>query len=303
MGKSTKTSSGTQLDPVQRQILTDLYGRAQSAADQPYEAYTGTRLAAPTQATLESQKMTTAGVLGGVGGGTLNQAVTGAQGSLGFTPQQVQAGTSLANVSNYMNPFLQNVAGNVVSDLNRGRQLSMQDLAAKADAAGAFGGSRYGVAEAETNRNFFDTLGSRLNTLYGQGYDTALNAANVDLNRDLSAQQLNQAAGLSGAQLNLNAANQLANLSTQQRQQYFDDATRLGDVGRSQQAAQQAQLELEYQNWLEARDYNKNQVNFLSGVMSGMPGFGSSTTQTNTPSTASQAGSALQTIAAIGSLL
>lgn len=301
--KSSSNTTTTQLDPAQREIMLDLYGRAQSAANQPYQAYAGQRIADPTQAALDAQQMTTAGVMGNIGGQALGQAVGGTQAVMGYNPMQVQTGSALDNLGAYMNPYLQNVAGGVLSNLDRSRQLAQQGTSAQAAASGAYGGSRHGVADAETNRNFFDVAGQQLNNIFSQGYGAATGLATSDLARQLQAQQLNQSAGLTGQQLNLGAANQLAGLSGLQRQQYYDDANRLAGVGQQQQASQQAQLDLAYQNWLDAQNYNKGQVNFLAGAMSGMPNFGTTGTSTATPSGASQVGSAIESIAAIKSLL
>jgi hypothetical protein len=302
MSKSTTNTTSNAMDPAQRKVMLDLYGRAQTAADAPYQAYTGQRIADPTQASLDAQQMTTAGVMGNIGGQALGQAIGGTQGAMGYSPMQVQTGSALDNLGAYMNPYLQNVAGGVLSNLDRSRQLTQQGTAAQASAAGAYGGSRHGVADAETNRNFFDVAGQQLNNIFSQGYDTAAGLANTDLARQLLAQQLNQGAGLAGQQLYLGAANQMAGLSNLQRQQYYDDATRLGSVGQQQQAAQQAQLDLGYQNWLDAQNYNKGQVNFLAGVMAGQPNFGGTQTQSSTPSGIQQVGQAAQTAAAIASL-
>jgi hypothetical protein len=272
--ESTSTSS---LDPVQKQMLTDVYGRAVKAVDRPYQAYGGSTLAGFTPTQLQAQDIATQGALGNVGGQTLTQAVGGTQNVMGYNPMQVQTGSALDNLGAYMNPYLQNVAGGVLSNLDRSRQLAQQGTAAQAAAAGAYGGSRHGVADAETNRNFFDVAGNQLNQLFSQGYGAATNLATSDLARQLQAQQSNQAAGLSGAQLNLGAANQLAGLSDQQRQQYFGNAAMLEGVGGQQQAMEQAQLDDAYQRWLEAQNYEKSNVGFLSNIVNGMPSFGGTT--------------------------
>ena len=277
MGKSSQQSTTTNMDPAQREILLDLYGRGKAVADRPYQAYGGSTLAGFSPTQTQAQDIATQGALGNVGGATLGQAVGGTQAAMGYNPMQVGTQSSMSNIGQYMNPYLQNVAGNVLSNLDRARQMTQQQNAAAADAAGAFGGSRHGVAEAETNRNFYDVAGQQLGNLFSQGFDTAAGLANTDLNRFLQAQQLNQDAGLQGAQLGLNAAGQLANLSDQQRQQYFGNAAMLEGVGGQQQAMEQAQLDDAYQRWLEAQNYPRQQVEFLSGITSGMPSFGGST--------------------------
>lgn len=297
MSKSSKSSSS--LDPAQRQIMLDLYGRATAEVDKPYQAYGGETLAGFSAPQLQAQQMATSGALGNVGGEALNQAVGGTQAVMGYNPMQVQTGSALDNLGAYMNPYLQNVAGGVLSNLDRSRQLAQQGTSAQAAAAGAYGGSRHGVADAETNRNFFDVAGQQLNNIFSQGYNAATGLATSDLARQLQAQQLNQEAGLSGQQLNLGAANQLAGLSDQQRQQLFGNAALLEGVGAQQQAMEQAKLDQAQAKWLEAQNEGLRDLGVLSGVVSGMPSFGG--TATSTPSQASQFGQALGTIGAVAS--
>ena len=69
--------------------------------------------------------------------------------------RDVGAGSFLnQNIQQYMNPYTQAVTEQSLQDLERSRQLEQQRTAASATAARAFGGSRQGVAEAETNRAF-----------------------------------------------------------------------------------------------------------------------------------------------------
>lgn len=81
------------------------------------------------------------------------------------------------NIGQFMNPFTSAVTARTMGDMNRSRQMAMNDLGAQASRAGAFGGSRHGVAEAETNRAFFDQAGNMAANLNMQGFNTALGAA------------------------------------------------------------------------------------------------------------------------------
>lgn len=278
MSKSSTQTTKTQMDPAQREILLDLYSRGKAVADTPYQAYGGETIAGFSTPQLQAQQMATSGALGNVGGEALNQALGGTQAVMGYNPMQVQTGSALDNLGAYMNPYLQNVAGGVLSNLDRSRQLAQQGTSAQAAAAGAYGGSRHGVADAETNRNFFDVAGQQLNNIFSQGYNAATGLATSDLARQLQAQQLNQSAGLTGQQLNLGAANQLAGLSDQQRQQLFGNAAMLEGVGAQQQAMEQAQLDQAQAQWREAQNYPRQQVEFLSGITGNMPSLGGTTT-------------------------
>jgi hypothetical protein len=136
-----------------------------------------------------------------------------AQGVAGFTPQQVSAGRAVGGISTYMNPYTQDVINTSMTDLERQRQMQMNQLGAQASAAGAFGGSRQGVAEALTNEAFARQGGQLAAGLRQQGFNTALGASQQDVANMLQSALANQSAGVQGAQLRSQAAGQLGNLA------------------------------------------------------------------------------------------
>lgn len=81
------------------------------------------------------------------------------------------------NIGQFMNPFTSMVTGNTLNSLERQRQMQMNTIGQQAGAAGAFGGSRHGVAEALTNEGFARTGAETFGNLQSQGFNTALNAA------------------------------------------------------------------------------------------------------------------------------
>jgi hypothetical protein len=81
------------------------------------------------------------------------------------------------NIGQFMNPYTQQVVNASMQDLERQRLMQQRQMGAQATAAGAFGGSRQGVAEAETNRAFADQGAQMAAGLRSQGFNTALQAA------------------------------------------------------------------------------------------------------------------------------
>jgi hypothetical protein len=148
-----------------------------------------------------------------------NQGVTGQQvtsEALGqIAPEaranirDVNAGSFLnQNIQAYMNPYTQAVTQQSLSDLERSRQLEQQRTAAQATASKAFGGSRQGVAEAETNRAYGENAARLLAQQNAAGYESAQRASEADLARSMQAQQLNQAQDLATTQQSLQLAGQ-----------------------------------------------------------------------------------------------
>lgn len=140
-------------------------------------------------------------------------ALQGTQAAMGYNPQQVSAGTAAGGINTYMNPYTQQVIDTSMADLERQRQTQMNALGSQATAAGAFGGSRQGVAESLTNTGFAQQGGQLASQLRQQGFNTALGASQQDVANRLQANIQNQQAGLQGAQQRMGAAGQLGDLS------------------------------------------------------------------------------------------
>ncbi|MCS5594797.1 MAG: tail fiber domain-containing protein [Porticoccaceae bacterium] len=135
-------------------------------------------------------------------------------GGMYYNPQQVAAGQlSNTDMSQYMNPYTQQVIDTNQADILRGADMGMDALGAQAQAAKSFGGSRHGVAMGEIGRGTADALARSSAGLRQQGFQNAQNAAQSDIQSNLQASLANQNAGLQGAQHRLGAAGQLANIS------------------------------------------------------------------------------------------
>mgnify|MGYP001313968658 CR=1 FL=1 len=144
------------------------------------------------------------------GASTIGQSPT-------VTAQNVQA-SQLANtdLGAYTNPFESQVVDQALGDLERSRLMAQNQLGAQATSANAFGGSRQGIAEAETNRAFADQAARTASGLRQAGYTQAQQMAMQDIGTAqqaaLANQQANLAAGTTtagfGQQSNL--ANQAA---------------------------------------------------------------------------------------------
>lgn len=240
MGKSSKKTTKQTIDPRLTNAALQVFGQGQAAANQ-----LGVReIAGFTPDQLAAMQMTREAV--GTGSGAVNQAIGTAGQVAGFTPGQVQGQSFLnADIGAYMNPYLQNVAGNVLSDLDRQRLMQQSQNAANAFQAKAFGGSRQGIVEAETNRAAQETAARALTDLYSGGFNAAAQLAGQDLSFAQQAALANQQAGLAGAGLNLQAAGQLGQLGTTQQQMSQADIAALGNVGSMQQQLQQATTDAE----------------------------------------------------------
>lgn len=126
------------------------------------------------------------------------------------------------DISSYMNPYTQNVIDTSLADIERARAMQQNTVDAQLGSAGAFGGSRHGIANAENNRNFLDQSARTSAQLQNMGYQNAQQAALTDvgaLNRgsEFNAGQDMQAqmANMQNAQFNAGARNQAGSLGAQ----------------------------------------------------------------------------------------
>ncbi len=109
----------------------------------------------------------------GGGPNVYNQSAGAYNAALGGT-QQAMAGP---DIGAFMNPYTNMVTGQALGDLERQRQMATNQMDAQAGAAGAFGGSRHGVAQGATNEGFARQGANMFANMQQQGYNTALGAA------------------------------------------------------------------------------------------------------------------------------
>jgi hypothetical protein len=153
----------------------------------------------------------------------MQQASMAQQGALaGTAGAGTVAGT---NLGAYQNPYTQQVIDASAADTLRNAQMGLNALGTQATKAGAFGGSRHGVAMGEMGRGVAQMLGQQAAGLRSQGF--------------LNAQQMAQ----QDIQNRMNQAQQLANLGQQSFGYGQSIQQNLAQQGTAQQALQQALID------------------------------------------------------------
>ena len=284
MGKSS--GGGTQTVTNQTQYPDWVNNAAQKNLNASYQVagnligpYSGQRVASMTPAQTADINNVQQNV------GSTNPAFAYAQGTAAdltnYQPAQVNAG-SLAgtDLSGYMNPYTQNVINSGLQSLDIQRQQALNQVGDQAIKTGAFGGSRQGVSEGVTNAGSAMQAGQLASGLQAQNFAQAQAAAQNDLNRNLQAQGMNQQAGLSGAGLNLQAANNLGTLAAQGQNSFLQGnaAALAGQEGI--QANQQAQLDAAKQYYTEQQQFPIQQLQIPLQALGATP-YGGTTTQTS----------------------
>ena len=239
--------------------VENLLGKAEALTSAPYQPY-------PAQRTADFT-------------GLQNQAFQSA-GNLDITPQTQQA-TGLAGMSGlgglgvagqanpygfqrqvggYMNPYLQYALAPQLAQANRQYDISGTRQQSAATQAGAFGGSREAIMAAENERN--RNMG--LQSILGQGYNTAFTNAQQQYNQNLQ----NQLAGLNTAG---QAASTLGQLGQNQYAQQTGNINLQNALGTQQQQQQQNVLSQQYQDYLAQKQNPYNQLSYMQGILTGLP--------------------------------
>jgi hypothetical protein len=109
-------------------------------------------------------------------------AVTGAgqgTGVAGYQPflQQAQQYSGPGAYQQFMSPYQQDVINTTLSEYDRQRQIQQQGIASQAIQAGAFGGGREGVQQAEFGAQSLQNRAALQAQLLNQGYQAAQQAA------------------------------------------------------------------------------------------------------------------------------
>ena len=290
-------------EPTQRMVA-----RGETLSQQPYQAYTGERIAdfspaqqAAFQQIYGLQSPAEYAQAGQSIGAAQEFGAAGALNAMGYQPGTFGA----QQAQQYMSPYQQAVTDIAKREAVSEAAMLNRELGSKAAKAGAFGGSRFGIEQALLGSK----LATNLSDIQTKGSEAAYLNAQQQFERDRAAGL--QGAGLNlqgaqfGAQTGLQAGTQLANLGTATQQADLNRIQALAAAGEQQQSMEQQKLNTAYQDYLEQRDWEKNQLGFLSGLIRGTP-FSTSTTTSGyqaAPSGTSQLLSGALGVAGLASLL
>lgn len=234
----------------------------------------------------------------------------------------VQAGQlSGTDIGSYMSPYTEEVTNAALRQLGGAQDIALNQLGAEATRAGAFGGSRHGVAEAETRKAYGQQAADIITQQQQQAFQNAQQAAQFDIGQRASADALNQQAAEAAAAReqavrtgNVAAANQFAlqqsqyeqaaNMANQQAalsaagvraggaaglgstagQALEAQLSQLGaqtTAGELARSIEQAGLDMAYQNYLAQQQYPLTQFGVLTGAAGAIPAGYGTTTESS----------------------
>jgi len=242
-GPATDTTTSSTLSPWAGDYVTNMLGQGQALANQPYQAYKGPLTAGPSD--LQQQQF--AGI--------------SSLASTGLTPTQYSTGTfDTTAAQKYMNPYIQTALDPQLKEMQRQADIARLADASRLTGAGAYGGSRQAIMEAEGRRNLLEKQGAAIGQGYQTAYDKAMQQYNADMGRRLQTEQAQQAANEASAQFGLKSL----------------DA--LGQAGAAQRAIEAEGIKADKDQFEEQRDWPYKMVQYQQGLLQGLP----ITTQSNT---------------------
>ena len=269
--------------------VTEMLGKTQAVANQPYSVYQGPMTAGESalqsnvfkglgNLTFPSQLGQTFSSSGAYQPPAMNQGayapgaigtgagapMDGGLGSLGGMAGGTTGTTApLGTASQYMNPYLQSVLQPQLEELRRQSQINMQPSMAKMTQAGGYGGGRQAIMESEANRNLLQAQ----NQAIGQGYASAY---------DKGMQQFNTEQG---------QAKTLADM--------------MSGAGAQQRGIEQEGITADYNEFLAQRDYPQKMLQFQQSMLQGLP----ISTVSNQAASQSGIGGLSSTIGGLGNLM
>ena len=303
---SSSTLSTSQVPQYLSDYLYNLMNGAYSAAQQPYQAYGGPRIAGFTPTQTQAFGMTQdASTAYQPGMNAATQAATAGAGLNTLGAAQPYFNAASQNVpgviSDYMNPYTQNVVNQLGTQASQQlKEKILPQINDEFTRGGQYGSSRQQEIAQRGARDISNTLEQNIGTILAQGYTTAGQQAQTDLSRQAS---LGQAAGtLTGTQetSDINLANVNAALGQKQQALGLQGAAALEATGSEQQNMNQQNLNLAYQDFLTQTQYPEQQLGFLSNIVRGLPSGGSTTSSATTGTGQSYSASPLASIASAG---
>ena len=271
MGKGSKqpqeqTVVQSNLPKYVRPYFERLLQRTEAESKQEYNPYTGQRLADEAADTLQArQDIRNLGPIAGIGDAhtATKDAIGRAQRGMGYEAEAF----GLDSIRSKMTPFMQQVVD--VQKAKTIQDFQDQNAARSAQAvqAGAFGGSRQAIAQGMAQNE----LSRQLAEIQAQGQQKAFEQASGQLTADRQAMADAERIGLRAGEMAGAQGSQLAQLGQLAREGDVQAATLLEQIGKDQMAREQAGLDMAYEDFVRQRDYPREQLQFLSSILRGVP--------------------------------
>lgn len=273
-------SSGTSSTTTQNKIPSwlestsqSMLQRANTLSQTPYVPYGGERVAGFDPMMEQA--------FGRIGGQGVASQIGQASGLAGLAGERAMTAGNLSpyetgrfageTAQQYMDPYMQNVVNTQLREAQRQADIAATTRAGAATRAGAFGGSRQAIMDAEAQRNLATQMGDIQATGLQKAYETGRTQFNVEDALREQARLRGAELGIQGSSQALQAAQALGQLGQTQFGQEMDITQGLGYAGALRQQQEQAMLDVAYQDFLAKQKYPYEQISWLQGIAAGSP--------------------------------
>ena len=251
--------------------VTNMLGQGQALANMPYQAYMGPLTSG--ESPLQTSAFNTAAGLQtpasiGTAATTAGDIASTAK-NLSYTPTTSPFDT--AQMQNYMNPYLKGALEPQLEEARRQSQITQQQNAGKMTQAGAFGGGRQAILDAETQRNLASTQANITGQGYSTAYDKAMAQFNADQQRKMAESQYGAGYGLQGLQTGLQAAQAQGSLGAQQNQMGLANLSQQLAAGQQQRGIESEGIAADKAQFEEARANPYKMVQYQQSLLQGLP--------------------------------
>jgi hypothetical protein len=227
----------------------------------------------------QAMDITGAGISGALGtaGQGVNLSGMGYE-TAGAGNRYAQQATDPNAMQSYMSPYMQNVVNVQQREAQRAADVARTGRNAQAVQAGAFGGSRQAIMDAEAARNLALQQGDIQATGLQSAYKDAQQAQQYGANLDLQGRQAGMAgvgAGIGAQQAGygqmISGAQNLAGLGQQQLASQQGIYNLQNTMGAQQQALEQQKINQAMQDYANAQQYPLMQLGTMSNMIRGLP--------------------------------
>lgn len=314
------------LSPNFSPYVYNMLAKGEAAADLPFQPFTGQRFAETSplyqqsfqglsnlQLPSEFRAGSQLAALAGLSAGQLGNYAPGRfanfyQTPVEYTPETMKTGLgALGSVQDYMSPYQQSVTDITSREMRRQADIGRQAEQARLAQAGAYGGSRQAIMEAERQRNLQqqmeDITTKGLQSAYDRaqaqrlaesqlgleaqkgteqsrqfGYGQGMQAAQLGAQYGLEGAKQTEASRQFGAGLGLqslspmlSAANTLGGLGQQQFSSGLQGLQAQMGAGAVQQQLAQQPYDFGYQQFQESVKFPYQQATYMQSLLPGLP--------------------------------
>ncbi|MGE0853854.1 MAG: hypothetical protein AB7O44_30300 [Hyphomicrobiaceae bacterium] len=238
----------------------DIASRTQAALRTPFKAYTDPRVAGMTDdQTSAMAKLRSILGMDGTGPSPLPRVIDNIPG----------AGPAAGSTQDYMDPFLDQVLGPMLREINLSTKNNLQMNDASAHMAGAFGDTGHALERATTMEMGTQAAGDATGRMYSAAYNDAMSRKAGDIDRMMT-----------------------------DRNAMVDMLKQMFNMGSAGQATEQRGLDANFAEFMRKQGFTMDQIAKAAAIIGGL-NPGTAVTTPGSPSTASQIMGGLSSAAAL----